>query len=117
MAQVAVCVEPSSVCEIAWALGLPTVMVVDGRLEKGREQPSHWQRFVTSLRSVVKTQGGGGWGADMLVVATSAYVPLKASYTIGSRPHTLVAAYTNMMVLAAYVPVPLQPFFYQHLIW
>ena len=75
-AQVAVCVEPSSVCEIAWALGLPTVMVVDGRLEKGREQPSHWQRFVTSLRRVVRTQGGGGWGADMLVVATSAYVPV-----------------------------------------
>ncbi len=101
MAQVAFCVEPSSVCEIAWALGLPTVMVVDGRLEKGREQPSHWQRFVTSLRSVVKTQGGGGWGADMLVVATSAYVPLKASYTSSSRPHTLVAAYTNMLVVAA----------------
>ena len=36
--------------EIAWAMGLPTVMVVDGRLEKGREQPRHWRRFVTELQ-------------------------------------------------------------------
>ena len=36
---VAVCVKPASVCQVAWALGLAAVVVVDGRVDKGREQP------------------------------------------------------------------------------
>jgi hypothetical protein len=53
---VAVCLEPAAACEIAWSLGLPAVMVVSGRLEKGREQPARWTRFVDSLREAVGEQ-------------------------------------------------------------
>ena len=56
---VAVCLEPAAACEIAWSLGLPAVMVISSRLEKGREQPARWTRFVDSLREAVAEQQVG----------------------------------------------------------
>ena len=77
-ASIAVCLEPASVCEIAWALQLPALMVISGRLEKGREQPARWRHFVEALQCAA--------GDDTLAVATSAYDAAYTHYLTGVAP-------------------------------
>jgi hypothetical protein len=79
--------QPASVCEVAWSLGLASVVVINGRLERGREQRERWRRFVTALeREVESGGGGGGRGGRVMVVATSEYDAAYTHFLTGIRP-------------------------------
>ncbi len=82
--------QPASVCEVAWSLGLASVVVIHGRLERGREQRDRWRRFVTALEREVKSGGGGGVGGGgkgrVMVVATSEYDAAYTHFLTGIRP-------------------------------